>query len=98
MISKLDFSKEEGYSVKEIATYGLDASTIIQAYLGVTPRSQEVEDRLKLLFNFIDNDEYIKAAKKLSEMRKEFGENLPELSQAEAMLNFLTDKEDDSNK
>lgn len=97
-IYKLDFAREESYSAEEITTYGLDASTIIQAYLGVTPRSQEVEDRLKLLFNFIDNDEYIKAAEKLTEMRKEFGENLPELSQAEAMLNFLTDKEDDSHK
>ncbi len=30
-------------------------------------------------------------------MRLEFGDNLPELSKAEAMLNFLTDK-DDSDK
>jgi len=96
-IYKLDFKKHEGYSAKEIETYGLDASTIIQAYLGVTPRSQEVADRLKLLFNFIDNDEYKRAAEKLEEMRKEFGNNLPELSQAEAMLNFLTDEEDDSH-
>ena len=46
---------------------------------------------------FIDNDEYEKALEKLKQMRLEFGDNLPELSKAESMLNFLTDK-DDSDK
>ncbi len=96
-IIRLGFSKNEGYYAKEIETYGLDASTIIQAILGVTPRSQEVENRLQTLFGFIDNDEYEKALEKLKQMRLEFGDNLPELSKAESMLNFLTDK-DDSDK
>ncbi len=64
-IIRLGFSKNEGYYAKEIETYGLDASTIIQAILGVTPRSQEVEDRLPTLFSFIDNDQYEKALEKL---------------------------------
>jgi predicted ATP-binding protein involved in virulence len=96
-IIKLGFKKGEGYSANEIETYGLDASTIIQAILGVTPRSQDVEDRLAILFGFIDDDEYEKAAEKLKQMKKEFGDNLPELSKAESMLNFLTDN-DDSDK
>lgn len=96
-IIRLGFSKNEGYYAKEIETYGLDASTIIQAILGVTPRSQEVENRLQTLFGFIDNDEYEKALEKLKQMRLEFGDNLPELSKAESMLNFLTSK-DDSDK
>lgn len=96
-IIRLGFSKNEGYYAKEIETYGLDASTIIQAILGVTPRSQEVENRLQTLFSFIDNDDYEKALEKLKQMRLEFGNNLPELSKAESMLNFLTSK-DDSDK
>lgn len=96
-IIKLGYNKEEGYSAKEIETYGLDASTIIQAVLGVTPRSADVEEKLRSLFSLIDNDEYQKASEKLVEMRKQFGEHLPELSKAEAMLNFLNDSEDDSN-
>jgi predicted ATP-binding protein involved in virulence len=97
-IIKLGFKKGEGYTAKEIETYGLDASTIIQAILGVTPRSQDVEDRLSTLFNFIDNNEYEKAILKLADMRKQFGNYLPELAKAEAMLNFLIDKPNDSNK
>lgn len=96
-IIKLGYNKQEGYSAREIETYGLDASTIIQAILGVTPRSQDVEDRLKTLFSFIDNEQYEGAALKLKEMRKQFGDYLPELAKAEAMLNFLTDRPNDSN-
>lgn len=97
-IIKLTYSKVEGYGAREINTYGLDASTIIQAILGVTPRSHEVEERLGTLFGFIDKDEYEKASEKLIEMRKQFDNNLPELSKAEAMLNFLMENKDDSNK
>lgn len=96
-IIKLGFNPKEGYTANEIETYGLDASTIIQAVLGVTPRSQDVEDRLNTLFGFIDNDEYDKAIAKLKEMNNQFGNNLPELSKAEAMLNFLNVADDDSN-
>ena len=96
-IIKLGYNEQEGYSAKEIETYGLDASTIIQAVLGVTPRSAEVEEKLRNLFSLIDDDDYQKASEKLVEMRKLFGEHLPELSKAEAMLNFLNDSNDDSN-
>ncbi|MEZ4777631.1 MAG: AAA family ATPase [Bacteroidia bacterium] len=96
-IIKLEYSSKEGYSAKKIQTYGLDASTIIQAVLGVTPRYQEVEDRLTTLFGFIDNDEYIQAFDKLTEMQREFGGNLPELAKAEAMLNFLTEQDGDTD-
>lgn len=96
-IIKLGYNEQEGYTAKEIETYGLDASTIIQAVLGVTPRSQDVENRLKTLFAFIDNDQYNEAVLTLKEMREQFGNYLPELARAEAMLNFLTDDSNDSN-
>jgi len=94
-IIKLVYTKKDGYNAKEIETYGLDASTIIQAVLNVTPRSQDVQDRLKTLFALIDNDQYKNAIEKLEEMRKQFGNYLPELAKAEAMLNFLIDKPND---
>ncbi len=93
-IFKLVYSKKDGYTAKEIETYGLDASTIIQTILKVTPRVQEVEERLAVLFSFIDDEKYRKAADKLHQMKEEFGDNLPELSKAESMLNFLTDADD----
>ncbi len=97
-IIQLSFSTNKGYHAKEIEAYGLDATTIIQSILGVTPRSKEVNERLKVLFSFIDNSQYNRALTKLKEMQKEFGSNLPELSKAEAMLNFLVDDDNDSNQ
>ena len=93
-IYRLAYSKADGYSAQEIQTYGLDASTIIEAVLGVVPRSIDVDDRLNKLFSMIDSDEYENARKVLSTMQEEFGDNLPELTEAEAMLNFLTDNDD----
>jgi predicted ATP-binding protein involved in virulence len=93
-IYRLAYSKADGYSAQEIQTYGLDASTIIDAVLGVVPRSKDVDDRLNNLFSMIDSDEYENAKKVLSTMQEEFGDNLPELTKAEAMLNFLTDNDD----
>ena len=97
-IYKLNYSLPEGYSAKEVQLYGLDASTIIQTALGVTPRSQEVDNLLISLFDFIDNDAFDKASEKLKELREKFGNNLPELAKAEAMLNFLTVSKDDTDK
>lgn len=93
-IYKLAYSEENGYSSKEVQAYGLDASTIIEAVLGVTPRTKEVDDRLNMLFSFIDIDDYLQARDYLNEMKKEFGDSLPELSKAETMLNFLSDNDD----
>ena len=45
-IIKLGFAQKDGYSAREISAYGLDASTIIEAVLGVTPRAKEVDDEL----------------------------------------------------
>lgn len=97
-IIKLGYDRENGYTAREVETYGLDASTIIQAVLGVTPRSKEVDERLVSLFGLIDDEQYQLAAQRLQEMRQTFGEHLPELANAEAMLNFLTEEDDDSDQ
>ena len=97
IVYKLSYSKEKGYEALPVNLYGMDASTILDVELDTTPRSKEVDDRLKTLFDLIDIDEYVKAAEKLNEMRSEFGDQLPELAKAQAMLNFLSDSEDDSN-
>jgi len=89
IVYKLSYTKEKGYEVNSIDLYGMDASTIIGVALDTIPRSKEVDDRLKTLFNLIDFDEYAKASEKLNEMRNEFGDQLPELAKAQAMLNFL---------
>jgi predicted ATP-binding protein involved in virulence len=90
IIYKLLYTPKEGYKAIPMQLYGLDASSIIEIALNIPSRSKEVDEQLKNLFDLIDEDEYEKALKILQNMREKFGDNLPELAKAEAMLNFFT--------
>lgn len=91
-------SYEDGqYSVRESDTYGMDASTITEAVLRQTPRDGEVEDQLKRLFEYIDAGSEEEAWAILEELRNCFGDRLPELAEAEAMLNFSIVEDDEEN-
>lgn len=89
VVYKLDFSNENGYRVYAINTYGLDISTLTDIVLNQTPRAVEVDEELSQLFNLIDHEENEAARTLLDSMRKRFEDNLPELAQAEAMLNCV---------
>ncbi len=88
-IIQLGYSQNVGYTAREITTYGMDATTIIETVLGIVPRAKEVDDQLSLLFDLIDNDDYVAAKEKLNEMREEFGDRLPDLVRAETMIHFF---------
>ena len=89
---------EDGqYSVRESDTYGMDASTITEAVLRQTPRDEEVEEQLKNLFEYIDAGSEEEAWGLLEELRNCFGDRLPELAEAEAMLNFSIVEDDEEN-
>ena len=91
-------SYEDGqYSVRESDTYGMDASTITEAVLRQTPRDGEVEEQLKNLFEYIDAGSEEEAWGLLEELRNCFGDRLPELAEAEAMLNFSIVEDDEEN-
>lgn len=94
VVYKLSYSEKENYRIEEVATYGMDVSTITNVVLGQTPRDMKVDNDLETLFNYIDEEMYPKAQSKLTEMKKKFSDNLPELSKAETMLNFLMDEEE----
>lgn len=93
-VYKLDYSESEGYQVRETVTFGLDVSTITNAILKQTPRDESVDKELELLFHYIDEENYADARTKLSEMKEKFGDNLPELSKAEAIVSFMTDTDE----
>lgn len=93
-IIKLSYEAPRGYMAQNINAYGLDASTILQIVMGISPRSQKVEDDLKIMFSLIDQDRFTEAFNKLGELRHRFGDNLPELARAEAMLNILMEPVD----
>ena len=89
---------EDGqYSVRESDTYGMDASTITEAVLRQTPRDGEVEDQLKRLFEYIDVGSEEEAWALLRELQDCFGDRLPELAEAEAMLNFSIVEDDEED-
>lgn len=52
-------------------------------------RVAEVEDRLKCLFDLIDEEKFVEAKSELASMREKYSDTLPELSRAESMLVFL---------
>ena len=96
VVYRLSYERGQ-YSVQESDTYGMDASTITDAVLKQTPRDREVEDQLKKLFGYIDSGSDEEAQALLKEMRNRFGDRLPELAEAEAMLNFSIVEDDEEN-
>lgn len=94
-VYKMNYSINEGYKIEETETFGMDVSTITNAILGQTPRDKDVDRELELLFSSIDDERYADAQSKLSEMKEKFGDNLPELSKAEAILGFMSDEYED---
>ena len=89
IVYKLDYSPAEGYGVIPVNTYGMDLSTLTDVILGQVPRAVDVDRKLSQLFNLIDEGKYQEAVRLLQQMRERYGENLPELAQAEAMLNCV---------
>lgn len=94
-IIKLDFYKNKGYEANEAKAYGLDPTKVVQDVLDIIPRPIEVETKLTNLFELIDNKNYDSASRLLTEMGETFGDSLPDLSKAKAMLNFLMSSDDD---
>lgn len=94
-IYHLNYSEVIGYTytIRE-CLYGQDASTVIESALGLSPRIKVVEEELIELFDLIDKDKFTEAKSHLDNLRARFGDHLPELSKAEAMLNLLNDTDD----
>ncbi len=89
VVYKLDYSFSEGYSVNEVNTYGMDLSTISEVVLEQPPRNIEIEDKLNRLFDLIDDNKKEEALNLLKDMKGGTERNIPELLEAEALLNFI---------
>lgn len=94
VVYKLTYSDEYGYKVEETDTFGMDMSTITNVILNQSPRDVKVAGQLDRLFDLIDKDQTGDAWALLKSMRERFGGNLPELSEAEAMLNFTIEDDE----
>ena len=82
--------KDSIYSHKELDTYGLDASTIIQIYMDQAPRDLIVDKEIKNIESLIDSEKYVEARIALEKMLERPGsDSNPELSKIEATLSFF---------
>jgi predicted ATPase len=96
-IIQLGYKEDQGYTSKEVSTYGMDASTIIETVLGISPRAPEVKAELDHLFDLLDSDQLEKALTELTKLRMKYGNDLPELAKAETMYYFLNELFDDKD-
>ena len=86
--------EDYNYTASPISTYGLDATTILEMYMGRKARVAEVEIKLKQLFDLIDSEQYPEAKAMLNQLTQEFGDTLPEMIQARTMLEFNMENDD----
>ena len=87
VVYRLDYSNEEGYSVNEVVTYGMDLSTISEFILEQSPRNPEVDIRLTKLHDLIDNEEYEEARSQLERYKAGRKISTPDATEIEAILN-----------
>ena len=91
VVYKLEY-KDGTYSHKELNTYGLDASTIMDAYMDQVPRDLAMDEEIQALDKLIDAEDYNEARKLLDMMLERPGsEANPELTRIEATLSFFED-------
>lgn len=91
VVYKLEF-KDGEYSHKELHTYGLDASTIMELYMGSLSRDVSADNDINELYEKIDKEAYKEAREMLATLKEKYGgDSNPELVKAEAMLSFMED-------
>ena len=88
VVYKLEY-KYGKYSHKELNTYGLDASTIMDVYMDQVPRDLVIDEEIKSIEKLIDNEKYVEARDAFTKMMERPGSDAnPDLASIEATLSF----------
>lgn len=88
VVYKLEYIDGE-YTHKELNIYGMDASTIIETYMGQPSRDLKVNNDIKSILELIDKDDIQTARKLLEELEKNIASGDPELTRMEALISFM---------
>ena len=89
VVYKLEF-KDGIYTHTELNTYGLDASTIVNVYMGQPPRDLDIDAEIKRIEKLIDDAAYTEARKALEKLRERPGSDVnADLASIEATLSFF---------
>ena len=88
VVYKLEY-KDGTYSHKELNTYGLDASTIMDVYMDQAPRDLAIDEEIKNIEKLIDDEKYVEARDAFNKMMERPGNDAnPDLASIEATLSF----------
>lgn len=88
VVYKLEYSDGQ-YSHKELNIYGMDASTIIETYMGQPSRDLKVNTDIKTILELIDKGDIQTARKLLKELEQNIAGGDPELTRMEALISFM---------
>lgn len=88
VVYKLEYSDGE-YTHKELNIYGMDASTIIETYMGQPSRDLRVNDKIKAILDLIDKGDSQAARKSLKDLEQNIAGGDPELTRMEALISFI---------
>ena len=88
VVYKLEYSDGK-YSHKELNIYGMDASTIIETYMGQPSRDLKVNTDIKTILELIDKGDIQTARKLLKELEQNVAGGDPELTRMEALISFM---------
>ena len=77
------------YSHHELNVYGMDASTIIETYMGEEARDIDVSKDIKMIQSLIDEQKLTEAKAALVELGKRMAQGDPELAKMESLISFL---------
>ena len=88
VVYKLEYIDGE-YTHKELNIYGMDASTIIETYMGQPSRDLKVNNDIKSILGLIDKGDIQTARKSLEELEKNIASGDPELTRMEALISFM---------
>jgi len=93
VVYKLEYDSKDGkYTHRELNTYGLDASTIMDVYMDQVPRDMAIDAELKAVEKLIDTENYSDARTALEKMLERPGSSSnPDLTRLEATLSFFED-------
>lgn len=88
VVYKLEYIDGE-YTHQELNIYGMDASTIIETYMGQPSRDLKVNNDIKSILELIDKGDIQTARKSLEELEQNIASGDPELTRMEALISFM---------
>jgi hypothetical protein len=73
--------------------YGLDANRILDELMGASERNEDIENKLRKIFDLIDREDFGAARKSIAAIVPQLGQNDPEITRANALIKFLEGRE-----